>query len=426
MSLQWTCDHCQATTVLADHDNPRDVKRAHYKKCLDKPKSVHNWPVPVLNGKYLCPFRFRHCKKDKCPGWLDPEVAPTVTVKEIYGIDADLLTPVGLGKCCEENFPLSAVHSKTLKLPVPTEREIESNLKQHTPIQDSRHHKVQDEQETPQSKPETARSQNLDSIAAMSNIFLKALADTTGMSFTLLAGGPPSEAHGELEVYRFHAGLMKLGNYPNFEMGVVGPFRDFLHYVYSSLPAVDFLPDFTQNVTTEAEFPSAPSGTTEYSDPFWASPEFDAILVKMLNDSQGGLVIQERHSTLATTALPTSSLTTGSPTVAAAALSIPDGSSVIVSAVLDAAPNRSPRAPPSSLTVPSAVHPALLSNVPSTASAMTPVIEPVHAASPNMADPLNAEHECRRTSRKSKPSKRNDVANSIGILGKAYRGVLKS
>lgn len=194
----------------------------------------------------------------------------------------------------------------------------------------------------------------------------------------------------------------------------------------ASLSAVDVLPDFTQNVNTEAEFPSAPYGTTEYSDPFWASPEFDAILVKMLNDSQGGLVIQERHSTLATTALPTSSPTTGSPTVAAAALSIPDGSSVIVSAVLDAAPNRSPRAPPSSLTVPSVVHPALLSNVPSTASAMTPVIEPVHAASPNMADPLNAEHECRRTSRKSKPSKRNDVANSIGILGKAYRGVLKS
>jgi hypothetical protein len=42
----------------------------------------------------------------------------------------------------------------------------------------------------------------LDKLAAVTNKFLKGLADATGMSFSLLAGGLSPEAQGHIDVYR--------------------------------------------------------------------------------------------------------------------------------------------------------------------------------------------------------------------------------
>lgn len=43
---------------------------------------------------------------------------------------------------------------------------------------------------------------NLEKLAAMVNKFLKGLADATGFSFSLLAGGPSPELGGLIDVYR--------------------------------------------------------------------------------------------------------------------------------------------------------------------------------------------------------------------------------
>ncbi|KAG2743090.1 hypothetical protein P692DRAFT_20747370 [Suillus brevipes Sb2] len=70
--------------------------------------------------------------------------------------------------------------------------------------------------------------QNLDKLAAVINKFLKGLQNATGLSYTLLAGGPSPD---------FHVGLTKLGNdfskaYPEFDAGIMEPFWDYLYRVY--------------------------------------------------------------------------------------------------------------------------------------------------------------------------------------------------
>ncbi|KAG1751488.1 uncharacterized protein EDB91DRAFT_1078263 [Suillus paluster] len=72
---------------------------------------------------------------------------------------------------------------------------------------------------------------NLEKLAAISNKFLKGLAEATGFSFSLLAGGPSPD---------FHVGHTKFGNdfskaYPEFERGIIAPFRDYLYRVYPDL-----------------------------------------------------------------------------------------------------------------------------------------------------------------------------------------------
>ncbi|KAG1767459.1 hypothetical protein EDD22DRAFT_950103 [Suillus occidentalis] len=79
--------------------------------------------------------------------------------------------------------------------------------------------------------------QNLDKLAAVVNKFLKGLQNATGLSYTLLAGGPSPESGGLIECYSFHVGLTKLGNdfskaYPEFNAGIMEPFRDYLYHVY--------------------------------------------------------------------------------------------------------------------------------------------------------------------------------------------------
>ncbi|KAG1800492.1 hypothetical protein EV424DRAFT_1545728 [Suillus variegatus] len=78
---------------------------------------------------------------------------------------------------------------------------------------------------------------NLTRLAAIVNKFLKGLQDATGLSFTVLAGGPSPELNGLIDVWSFHIGRTKLGNdfstaYPLFDDGVMVPFRDHLYRVY--------------------------------------------------------------------------------------------------------------------------------------------------------------------------------------------------
>jgi hypothetical protein len=87
-------------------------------------------------------------------------------------------------------------------------------------------------------------------MATVTNQFLKGLADVTGLSFSLLIGGPSIKLGGMIDVWRyvcstlemqklesqndthlrsFHVRMMKLGNnfsqaYPKFESDIVGPF----------------------------------------------------------------------------------------------------------------------------------------------------------------------------------------------------------
>ncbi|KAG2337211.1 hypothetical protein BDR05DRAFT_952792 [Suillus weaverae] len=75
---------------------------------------------------------------------------------------------------------------------------------------------------------------NLTRLAAIVNKFLKGLQDTTGLSFTVLTGGPLPELNGLINVWSFHIGWTKLGNdfstaYPLFDDGVIVPFHDHLY-----------------------------------------------------------------------------------------------------------------------------------------------------------------------------------------------------
>ncbi|KAG2132142.1 uncharacterized protein EDB93DRAFT_1255329 [Suillus bovinus] len=83
---------------------------------------------------------------------------------------------------------------------------------------------------------------NIEKLAAMVNKFLTGLADVTGFSFSLLAGGPSPELGGLIDVYSFHIGQMKYGNnfsqtYPEFESTIMAPFKDYLHRVYPEATA---------------------------------------------------------------------------------------------------------------------------------------------------------------------------------------------
>ncbi|KAG1722594.1 uncharacterized protein EDB91DRAFT_1351358 [Suillus paluster] len=83
---------------------------------------------------------------------------------------------------------------------------------------------------------------NIEKLAAIVNKFLTGLADATGFSFSLLAGGPSPELGGLIDVYSFHVGQTKYGNnfsqtYPEFESAIMSPFKDYLHRVYPEATA---------------------------------------------------------------------------------------------------------------------------------------------------------------------------------------------
>ncbi|KAG1861298.1 hypothetical protein F4604DRAFT_1929887 [Suillus subluteus] len=84
---------------------------------------------------------------------------------------------------------------------------------------------------------------NIEKLATMVNKFLTGLADATGFSFSLLAGGPSPELGGLIDVYSFHEGQTKYGNnfsqtYPEFESTIMAPFKDYLHRFYHKFAVI--------------------------------------------------------------------------------------------------------------------------------------------------------------------------------------------
>ncbi|KAG2121122.1 hypothetical protein DEU56DRAFT_918359 [Suillus clintonianus] len=77
-------------------------------------------------------------------------------------------------------------------------------------------------------------ARNIEKLAAIANKFLKGLAEATGFTFSLLAGGPSPESSGSIDVYR-HFGNDFSKAYPEFETGIMSPFRDHLYRVYPDL-----------------------------------------------------------------------------------------------------------------------------------------------------------------------------------------------
>ncbi|KAG2153844.1 hypothetical protein DEU56DRAFT_951235 [Suillus clintonianus] len=123
---------------------------------------------------------------------------------------------------------VALVKKETAMLYAQESPDIKDQVKQY--LEDQKQQRIQDKQIG-------RRQTNLDKLAAVANSFLKGLAEATGMSFSLLAGGPSPEALGAIDIYSFHVGQTKLGNnfstaYPGFDAGVMEPFRDFLHRVY--------------------------------------------------------------------------------------------------------------------------------------------------------------------------------------------------
>ncbi|KAG2105030.1 uncharacterized protein F5147DRAFT_654225 [Suillus discolor] len=215
---------------------------------------------------------------------------------------------------------VAPVKKETAALYINEMPKVKARVKEY--LEEQKQQKVQDKEEGLWSKSEANQSQNLDKLAAVANKFLKGLADATGMSFSLLAGGPSPEAQGQIDVYSFHIGLMKHNNdfsmaYPGFERGVMGPFRDFLCRVYDKDPGLltsaqesqdisdrpvsiqDVSPIMAASPTSSRIYPmtgqsspwdvsavqdfySSGSATFGGETPYWATPEFDSVLGAML------------------------------------------------------------------------------------------------------------------------------------------------
>ncbi|KAG2047145.1 hypothetical protein BDR06DRAFT_976977 [Suillus hirtellus] len=112
--------------------------------------------------------------------------------------------------------------------------EIKAKVREYIHAQKEEHGK---EKAEPWSDEDQQR--NLTKLATIANQFLKGLADATGLSFSLLIGGPSAE----LGMFYIRDSKLEsrndtqLGNnfsqaYPKFESEIVGPFRDYLYCVY--------------------------------------------------------------------------------------------------------------------------------------------------------------------------------------------------
>ncbi|KAG2144654.1 uncharacterized protein EDB93DRAFT_1251522 [Suillus bovinus] len=120
-------------------------------------------------------------------------------------------------------------------------------------------------------RPETwsieDQERNLTKLAAIVNQFIRGLADATGLAFSLLVGGPSAELGGLIDVWSFHVGHTKLGNdfsqaYPDFDSGIIAPFRDYLYRVYPD--AAMLKPGemgMSKNSTASVDWTITPSST---------------------------------------------------------------------------------------------------------------------------------------------------------------------
>ncbi|KAG1827958.1 hypothetical protein EV424DRAFT_1345110 [Suillus variegatus] len=134
-------------------------------------------------------------------------------------------------------------------------------------------------------------AKNLEKLAAMVNKFLKGLADATGFSFSLLAGGPSPELGGLIDVYSFHVGETKFGNdfskaYPDFEDAIMSPFRDYLYRVYPH---------------AAASLKQRPGGVEDLNDGDDDDPSWSGVELGNQHDTFGGHVTSSSLTTASVT-----------------------------------------------------------------------------------------------------------------------------
>ncbi|KAG1893920.1 uncharacterized protein F5891DRAFT_985460 [Suillus fuscotomentosus] len=110
---------------------------------------------------------------------------------------------------------ITLVKKETAMLYAQESPDIKDQVKQY--LEDQKQQRIQDKQ-IGQRQMCGDYSRNLDKLAAVANSFLKGLAEATGMSFSLLAGGPSPEALGTIDIYSFHVSQTKLA-----EAGVSSP-----------------------------------------------------------------------------------------------------------------------------------------------------------------------------------------------------------
>jgi hypothetical protein len=131
---EWECGHCREVIKYQENANKAEQKNArssHSKGCLLSKKTVKNWPIPVWDQKFCCPYRYRGCLYSAkgidalhkhCDGNVGMgnrcEVGPNPgdTCEDVYGpTTVDSLSSAELGQFVEERFaPTSLVCIKSL------------------------------------------------------------------------------------------------------------------------------------------------------------------------------------------------------------------------------------------------------------------------------------------------------------------------
>ncbi|KAG1719438.1 uncharacterized protein EDB91DRAFT_1257662 [Suillus paluster] len=132
---------------------------------------------------------------------------------------------------------VALVKKETAALYAGESEDIKAKVKEYIHAQKEERGKEKAEPWSDEDQQQHVLLKNLTKLATVANQFLKGLADATGLSFSLLIGGPSVELGGMIDVWSFHVGMTKLGNnfsqaYPKFESEIVGPFQDYLYRVY--------------------------------------------------------------------------------------------------------------------------------------------------------------------------------------------------
>jgi len=112
----WTCPHCKEKVPHSQtiSSGTKGVRTQHVRSCLEAPKTISHWRVPVWGGEHCCPFRYRGClfshsgstqpvrSHMKSPGCLGPGEGDTDA--KIYEDMSPNSTPAEWGQYVEETF----------------------------------------------------------------------------------------------------------------------------------------------------------------------------------------------------------------------------------------------------------------------------------------------------------------------------------
>ncbi|KAG2072558.1 hypothetical protein BDR04DRAFT_1116975 [Suillus decipiens] len=308
--------------------------------------------------------------------------------------------------------------------------EVKAHMKEF--LEEQKQQRVQMKEEGPWSKLEGDYLQNLDKLAAITNKFLKGLADATGMSFLLLAGGLSPEAQRHIYMYsiQFCSWYDAATFFTSFEMWDPTPMTpsmvpDDLISNASPHPTLITLSDECFfNISSSLTLllnPPTMSPSTALLDP--PTMSLSALL---LDPSATSLISLASVVTYVVPGSPAASLTVSlyttsipllnPPTMSPSAITLPDPS--LAASLL--APV-TPTLPTATFTVSATpAMPLKISPGPVETKMVVPVVPPalgVTDVDTNTAGEDTEAGYC-RTSHKSKLSTCNNIAKSIGGLGK--------